>query len=147
MHEIHNEPWPRMNPQCYTIPTNDRQQMILAQWNNRRKCLSLVNYKPKLYIPSTIKKYAYPLAHEMSFVCIAYFYPKKYTLTPKLKVFSLLCNPMYWVYIGLGVHISLTIALHTIALQCKKRSPSRSHRSRSTTLEINTYILGQMGSK
>ena len=48
---------------------------------------------------------------------------------------------MYYMFIGLGVHISLTIALHTIALQCKKRSPSRSHRSRSTTLENrNQYI-------
>ena len=84
----------------------------------------------------------------MSFVCISYFYPKKYTLTPKLKnshfyiiqYFSA-DTKMYYMFIGLGVHISLTVALHTIALQCKKRSPSRSHRSRSTTLENrNQYI-------
>ena len=88
------------------------------------------------------------LAHKISFICISYFYPKKYTLTPRLKnshfyiiqYFSA-NTKMYYMFIGLGVHISLTVALHTIALQCKKRSPSRSHRSRSTTLENrNQYI-------
>ena len=38
----------------------------------------------KVMYPKYYKHNAYALAHEMSFVCIAYFYPKKYTLTPKL---------------------------------------------------------------
>jgi hypothetical protein len=47
----------------------------------------------KVMYPKYYKHNAYALGHEMSFVCIAYFYPKKYTLTPKLIFLLFLYKP------------------------------------------------------
>ena len=44
----------------------------------------------KVIHPKCYKKCAYDLVHEMSFVCTAYFGPKKYSLTKKIAVSSLL---------------------------------------------------------